>query len=321
MNAQQLIENYIDNVALRLPRKLRNDVGLELRTLLGEQLKATAAAAGRAPDEEMATAILGGFGRPEDVADRYRPRGFTIIELEHGPLFVKLAAICMALQWTLTAPLLLMGRMTSAEWWLICFWGALWWPGALVAYFGAATWVRRRWPVDPETFARPGVHWLFWLPDIEDDWRPVERPVQPAGIGPAIVGVLATILFISPVFLDRLMPAGVDVSWARYDSDFQRWLLMPLVVLIAMRLSLYVLAVVNERCRSSTEWIRIVLWIGFVGLLFWAIFGWDIFASDLTDAAFKLWLFVFLLINCLLIGGRIRRLMARVRIPKQYSQY
>jgi hypothetical protein len=320
MKPQELIESYIDDVALHLPRELRNDVGLELRTLLGDQLEAAATAAGRAPDEEMTTAMLRHFGRPEDVAGRYRPRGFTLIEPEHGPLFVKLAAVCMALQWTLTLPLLLTGRMTSGEWWLICFWGALWWPGALVVYFSAATWIRRRWPADPETFARPGVHWLFWLPDIEDDWRPIDRRVQPGGIGPAIVGALATILFMSPIFIDRLMPASVDISWARFDADFQRWLLVPLVALIAARLSLYVLAVVNERWRSRTERIRIVLWIAFVGLLFWALFGWEIFASDLTDTAFKVWLFVFLLVNCLLIGGWMRRFMARVRIPKQYAQ-
>lgn len=320
MNAQELIESYIDDVALRLPRKLRSDVGLELRTLLVDQLESAAAAAGRAPDEAMATALLQDFGRPEDVADRYRPRGFIIIEPEHGPLFVKLAAVGMALQWTLTLLLLLTGRMTTAEW-SLAFWGALWWPGALVAWFGAATWVRRRWPVDPETFVRPGVHWLFWLPDIEGDWRPIDRRVQPGGVSPAIIGAFVTILFVSPIFLDRLMPAGVDVSWARFDANFQRWLLAPLVALIAARLVLYTLAVVNERWRSRTaEWIRIGLWVGFVGLLFWALFGWGIFASDTTDTVFKVWLFVFLLVNCLLIGGWIRRLMARVRIPKEYLQ-
>lgn len=318
MNARELIESYIDDVALRLPRTLRNDVGIELRTLLSEQLEAAATAAGREPDAEMATTVLRAFGRPEDVAYRYRPRGFSVIEPAHGPLFVKLAVGCVALQWALTLPLLLTGRMTSTEWWLICFWGALWWPGLLVAWFGAATWVRRRWPVDSETFARPAVHWLFWLPDLEDDWRPVDRRIQPGGVAPAIVGLLATLLFVSPVFVDRLLP--MDVSWARYDADFQRSLLAPLVVLIGARLSLYLLSVWSERWRSPTEWVRIVLWTGFVGMLFWALFGWDIFASDVTDAVFKVWLFVFLLVNCVLIGAWIRRLMTRVRIPEAFSR-
>lgn len=321
MNALQLVETYIDDVALRLPRKLRNDVGLELRTLLIDQLEAAAAAAGRAPDHEMAAALLRDFGRPDEVADRYRPRGFIIIEPELGPLFVKLAAACMALHWALTLLLLPTGRMTSGEWWLIGFWGALWWPGALVVYFGAATWVRRRWPIDAQTFARPAVHWLFWLPDIEDDWRPVDRRVQPGGIGPAIVGALATIAFIAPVFLDRLTPAAVDLSWLRYDAGFQRWLLGPLVTLIAARLALYVLAVASERWRSRRfEWIRIVLWVAFVGLLALALFGWDIFAADGVDMAFKAWLFVFLLVNCALIAGWIRRLLARVRVPNAYAR-
>ena len=39
MDAQAIIEDYVNKVAAKLPRKLRNDVGLELRTLLTEQLR------------------------------------------------------------------------------------------------------------------------------------------------------------------------------------------------------------------------------------------------------------------------------------------
>ena len=38
MDTQTVIEDYVNKVAAKLPRKLRNDVGLELRTLLTEQL-------------------------------------------------------------------------------------------------------------------------------------------------------------------------------------------------------------------------------------------------------------------------------------------
>jgi hypothetical protein len=39
MDTQAIIEDYVNKVARKLPRKLRNDVGLELRTLLTEQLR------------------------------------------------------------------------------------------------------------------------------------------------------------------------------------------------------------------------------------------------------------------------------------------
>ena len=42
MDTQAIIEDYVNKVAAKLPRKLRNDVGLELRTLLIEQLRSAA---------------------------------------------------------------------------------------------------------------------------------------------------------------------------------------------------------------------------------------------------------------------------------------
>jgi hypothetical protein len=39
MDTQAIIEDYVNKVAVKLPRKLRNDIGLELRTLLVEQLR------------------------------------------------------------------------------------------------------------------------------------------------------------------------------------------------------------------------------------------------------------------------------------------
>lgn len=318
MNAKQIIESYIDDVALRLPRRLRNDVGLELRALLNDELEAAAKAAGRAPDENMIIALLHDFGRPQDIAARYQPpRGFTITEPEHGPLFVRLAAACMAIQWALTLPLVFWGRITGSEWWLSWGWSALWWPGLLVVYFGAAAWIRRRWPVDPRSFARPWSHWIFWLPDIED-WQPIKRRVARGSVAFNVpFFALFPIFFVSPAwFLGHLAPDGVDVSWVRYDPDFRQWPLAPLIGLMVARLSLYTLAAVSEHWQARTQWVRLVLWVGFGALLVWPAFGWDIFASELTDFFFKAWLWIFLLVNCLMIGFRLRRALARVRVPK-----
>ena len=50
MNAQDVIESYVRDVARLLSRDKRNDVALELRELLHDELAARAEAAGRAPD-------------------------------------------------------------------------------------------------------------------------------------------------------------------------------------------------------------------------------------------------------------------------------
>src|SRR5262249_18639896 len=79
MNANELIESYVTDVAVRLPRKQRNDVAFELRELLTEELQAKAEATGRDADAAMATELLQAFGRPVDVAARYRPT-LTVID-------------------------------------------------------------------------------------------------------------------------------------------------------------------------------------------------------------------------------------------------
>ena len=71
MNANDLIESYVTDVAVRLPRKQRNDVAFELRALLKEELQAKAEATGRDADAAMATELLHAFGRPVDVAARF----------------------------------------------------------------------------------------------------------------------------------------------------------------------------------------------------------------------------------------------------------
>lgn len=72
--ANDVIESWVRDVARLLPRKRRDDVALELRALLQEELAAKAEAAGRAPDRAMAMALLAGFGRPAEAAARYEPR-------------------------------------------------------------------------------------------------------------------------------------------------------------------------------------------------------------------------------------------------------
>ena len=100
MNANDVIESYVTDVALQLPRRQRNDVAFELRALLNEELQARAEAAGRGADAAMATEFLGAFGRPAEVAARYRPT-LTIIDPADGRSFLRATVIGMAVIWIL----------------------------------------------------------------------------------------------------------------------------------------------------------------------------------------------------------------------------
>jgi hypothetical protein len=321
MDTSALIASYTNDVARRLPRKLRNEVGLELRALLTDQVNAAAADAGRAPDSELALRVLKNFGRPDEVAARYHhAREFNVIEPAHAPVFVKLAAFCVLAQWALTLPRVFSSSLTFGDWWLGWGAGALWWVGLLTVWFGVAGWIQRRSPIDPHSFVRPWTHYIVWVPTR--DWLPGHDVNLYAGakVIVPLVSVL-TVFFISPAtFLNYVLPGNVDTSWARYDADFQRWLLTPLIALMAARLALFTLAVVDERLRARTEPVRLGLWIAFVGLLVWSAARWDIFASVFTDALFKAWLSIFLLVNCLQIYTEIRRALARVRVPKTLTQ-
>jgi hypothetical protein len=320
MDAQSIVQSYVDDVAARLPRRLRNDVGLELRTLLTDQLNAAVADTGRAPDHETAMEVLRQFGRPEEVAARYQPRGFQIIEPEHAPAFVTLSVACVVLQWAVTLPKVFMSDMTVGEWWMSRGFGAFAWVGALVLWFAAAGWVRRRDPVAPESLARPWTHHLFWLP-LPEYWRPVDRDAVLRNASATLLplsAVLIAFFFAPSRALDQLLPAGTDTSWALYGAGFQRWLLMPLIALMSARWLLFLAAVIKRRWWASTEGVRLAVWIAFIALLWWALLGWTIFAGPIANLAFKAWLLVFLIVNIQIVLTT-RRRVTRVRVPKNLA--
>ena len=319
MNAQSVIDSYINNIAARLPQRVRNDVGLELRTLLIEELKATAAAEARAPDDALALQVVRRFGRPEDVAARYYQHGFQIIEPEHAPVFLMLSICSVAIQWALTLPGVFMARTAVGEWWWRWGFTALAWVGALVVWFGLATWVRRRWPVDSESLSRPWMHFLFWLP-VRSDWRPDRETFERRAEKHAFpLGIVVTLFFIAPSWFVGLFTSDANASWAAYDADFRRWLLPPLIALMVVRLGAFAATMMSEGWRARLETFRHALWIGFIALLYWTLFRWDIFANPITDALFKTWLVFYVLVNTIQIVVWIRRTVTRVRVPKSLT--
>ena len=67
MNANDVIESFVTEVALRLPRRQRNDVAFELRVLLNEDLQARAGDTGREADAAMATELVHHSPTPSTV--------------------------------------------------------------------------------------------------------------------------------------------------------------------------------------------------------------------------------------------------------------
>jgi hypothetical protein len=153
MNANDVIDCYVTEVAVQLPRKQRNDVAFELLALINEGLQDKAEATGRAVDATMATDFLNAFGRPAEVAARYRPT-LTIIDPADGHAFLRATVIGLAIIWVLGLLMRLSQPIDSAsdllgilgQWWGSAVIPSLWWPGVLVVGFAGTAWTRRRWP-------------------------------------------------------------------------------------------------------------------------------------------------------------------------------
>ena len=246
MNANEVIESYVSDVAVHLPRRERNDVAFELRALLGEELQARADAAGRAADADMATALANSFGRPVDVAARYRTP-LTIIDPADGQAFLRATLIGLAVVWSLGlwkclrepsgSDAGLLGALGA--WWGGTVIPSLWWPGVLVVCFGLAAWTRRR-------------------SSNRADWKPraADRiPGNRATLALGILGILAGVfLLLDPRLVLDLFWGGRAAPEAyqalTYTETFRQRQGPYLLVLVLLNIPLLVSAIATGR-RSA----------------------------------------------------------------------
>ncbi|HZW07444.1 MAG TPA: hypothetical protein VFF65_09990 [Phycisphaerales bacterium] len=244
MNADDVIESYVRDVARYLPRGKRNDVAFELRALLGDELAAKAQAAGRAPDKAMALELLTGFGRPAEAAGRYHQRPAVIdpTDTHHFLIWSLAAAVIVAVlartSWA--------GAVGAGGLFLQCL-------GALAVVFALKGWWRRR---------RPGA--LGWRPGRGQDWMPR---------GLAVLAMTATLIFpvfmyaapqtfVQVMFVGTLPTSGVALTEAFSQSGLRVATMTFLVLLAAM----YAAIAVQGGGRPWTGWASVVLHGG-LGLL------------------------------------------------------
>ena len=306
MNAQELIEAYVDDVVRRLDRKRRNDVGVELRALLADELKAHATDSGRKADVPMAMELLRRFGRPEDVAAHYRAPGFPIIDAADAPAFVKLSAIGMALIWVvgLVATFTPRGSHRLSTWWMTFGLGAFWWPGFLVSCAGVAAWVRRRFPV-------------------ADDWKPSaidrDRISRPGWVLAIAFFMLGTIWLMAPSpFVEQFTGGRLAPAFYQslvYDDTFRQWRLPLLLMLLTTHVALYGVLVVQGRWRRVTRRLDILLSASIGALLVWSLAAGRIFQSDASDGIMRGALALILCIVMWDIVAKLNRERMRVRLP------
>jgi hypothetical protein len=243
MDANDVIDSYVRDVARQLPPKKRNDVAFELRALLTDDLRDRAEAAGRAPDADMAVGMVRAFGRPSQTAVRYY-QPFTILEPTDTWSFLVATVAGAAVISLLASPrapgtYAEMSRQASAA--------LLGWLGALVVVFGVKNLIMRYWP---DAFA--------WKPRLVRD---TDRASRAAAVVLALLSAAMLVLYLAPGRVVEALSGGrVAPETLAYSDSFTSPLRMPwLAGLLVLTIALYVLVAVRGRWQPGTRWTRIAL--------------------------------------------------------------
>jgi hypothetical protein len=244
MDANEVIDSYVHDVARQLPPGKRNDVAFELRALLTDDLQTRARNADRAPDFDLAMQLVRDFGRPGEVAIRYY-RAFTVIEPGDTWNFLAAAIGGGFVISLLAAP---HGTQTYAEASQRGSVATLCWFGLLVLLFGAKSLILRR---HPDAFG--------WKP------RPVRAHDDTAGRanGLALTLLWFTLLalYLNPGRLVEAVSGGriAAETLAYSDSFTSEWRMPWLVGLLLAVIAVHLTAVTQGRWRPVTRFAQIAL--------------------------------------------------------------
>lgn len=189
MNSQELIDSYVHEVGQQLPRKLRADIELELRSLLADAVE------DREDEETAVIEFLRELGPPSQFAAQYLPKQY-LIGPELFPLFKLVGTIVFSVITVVTAASIavFLARFGLPENFLS------WWGGEMGEYmrniifvFGMITLI---FAVLERNGAGKEVKTGEWDPTT---LRPVKDPsrIDRAGLIGSIVGALFTLWVLS----------------------------------------------------------------------------------------------------------------------------
>ncbi|MET0654052.1 MAG: hypothetical protein ABWX88_04450 [Pseudoxanthomonas sp.] len=297
---KEVIDAYVADVMRQVPRKDRNEIGLELGDLLTEMLADRALTEGRPADDPMVLAMLREFGSPAEIAARYRPPGMVIIPAEGTRSFTLASLIGIALQWGLTLPAVFEDPRTISAWWLTWGLGSLWWPGFMAMMALAAAGLRQT------GWFRP-----TWRPRIVDPDR-INRGAMAFAMLGLVIG--ATLMICLPWIVHRLPGALPQVL--AFDPSFLHQRAWPAVMLWLGNLLLWMAAFSAGRWTRRLRRIEIALGLAFVALLAWWLAAGDMFLAKATNDGARAALALVILIVVMDLAYRLYRRRTRIHPPK-----
>ena len=319
METQELINRYVHAVGEQLPRRIREDVKAELRSLLDEMLEDRARPSQRAPDMELAAVVLREFGEPDEVAARYRPPGH-LIGPELYPTFVLVARIGLAVLiglgglllalalWRSEAPLAELGRML----WEVAIQIAglaLMNLGLLVLVFAGL----ERWGARHPSASAPAAWNPLDLPAVEDPDQ-VER-------GSLIttlcfnVGLIVLCNFFPNLIAVFFVHDGVWGRWPLLAPEFQTNLLPWFTAAWALEAALNLAVLWQRRWVPVARWAEFGLSILSIIVLLRALMGGQILVPAILTTGAKCIMAIILVIAVLEAAGQIYCLIGRWFAP------
>ncbi|GAB3347452.1 hypothetical protein [Lysobacter tyrosinilyticus] len=298
MKPSEVIDSYVTDVIRRVPRRDRDEVGLELRGLLNEMLDDRALGEGRTADDAMVLAMLRDFGTPTEVAGRYREPGMVIIPEEQTRSFALTAVIGVSLQWALTLPQVFQGEPLS-RWWLTWGVGALWWPGLMAMGALAVACLRR-------------------IGLLKSTWRP--RTVDPDRINRAAMGFGLVWFAIGVAFVTCLpwtvtaLPQPLSQVFA-FDPAFLHARVWPALLLWGGHFAVMVMAFAQGRWSARMRSLDIAFGAAWLALLGWWLVAGNVFLAEPTNDGFRGAITLVMLIIAVDLAIKLHRRRTQIRMP------
>jgi hypothetical protein len=295
MTADETIDGYVAEVVLLLPHRQRADVARELRDLITQEV--ADAAETRPGRDEAVTAVLAGFGRPADVAARYRAPVVVIDPSDSrrlltlavgGAVLIIAGAMLGELIDHLPPQRDLAAAVDRATPLLFG------WLGLLVAWFAVAAWWRRRRP--------------------EAAWKPRPLPtgrISRTGRMAALVFYIAgTLVLVDPPATLRLVTDGKAAPAAyhalTYDNDFLA-VRGPIVLgLLVLSLLLQAAVIRQGRWLSWSRRTELTMSLVMCAALTWAVAG-PVFVAGPADRAAREIVALLILISLADLAYSLRR--------------
>jgi hypothetical protein len=270
-------------------------------------LQGRAEAAGRGADADMATELLQAFGRPEDVAARYRPT-LIIIDPADGHRFLRATVIGLVILWSLGLWEHLRQPIDSggdflivlARWW----WAivgtvipSLWWPGVLVVWYGLSAWAARR--RSPQTSA----------------WKPLAGDRIQGGRAAkvmALVGILCGLfLLVNPHWIldvfwgGQAAPAAYEAL--TYTDTFRQRQAPWLLGLLVLNIPLFIAVIAMGRWPAILRRLETGQGLVLCAAMVWTVLDGPVFMAPTSDRTAKALLLLIVAFTLIYLGIKLYR--------------